>query len=262
MQRLLVFLFFSLIIWLANPRFATADPGPNWAGFYIGGNAGGGWSDQQLGLAASDPTLLPFNLFTLPFEAKMNTSSLIGGLQLGYNSSLGANWLIGFETDFNWSNLKASTSLGSNVPALVADANERLSWFGTIRARLGYFSVERFLLYATGGFAYGRLEANGNIVNNSGAFGPIGPGVGVGCSGFATCFSGSSKSTATGWTLGGGFEYEFWRRMTFKVEYLYVNLGSHSTVVGTITPPNGSATFTAMSDTTFNIVRAGINYRL
>jgi outer membrane immunogenic protein len=60
---------------------------------------------------------------------------------------------------------------------------------------------------------------------------------------------GSSDETKAGWTLGGGVEAAIAGPWTAKVEYLYVDLGSGSTIAGS------DAEFKA------NIVRAGLNYR-
>jgi outer membrane immunogenic protein len=63
---------------------------------------------------------------------------------------------------------------------------------------------------------------------------------------------------------GTGFEYAFWRNLTLKAEYLYVNLGSKSisetglvvAVIGN-TPASFNANY---NRTSFNIARIGVNY--
>jgi outer membrane immunogenic protein len=61
---------------------------------------------------------------------------------------------------------------------------------------------------------------------------------------------GDSSATKIGWTIGGGLEAAIAGPWSAKVEYLYVDLGSGDSPVGS------SEKFKA------NIVRAGINYRL
>ena len=77
-------------------------------------------------------------------------------------------------------------------------------------------------------------------------------------------FSGSSSKIATGYSAGGGLEYAAWQNITFKVEYLYVNLGS-SSVRSSAVNANGAAvpsSFVAnFSNLDFNVVRVGANYR-
>ena len=121
------------------------------------------------------------------------------------------------------------------------------------------------LAYATGGFAYGRVEHTGTYIS-----GPTG-GFGVGLGGFSvvcnvssTCFSGSTSSLATGWTVGGGLEYAVWQNWSLKAEYLYVSLASKSLTESAVTIAVGSspASFNAnYSRTNLNVVRVGLNYR-
>ena len=41
-------------------------------------------------------------------------------------------------------------------------SEQKLSWFGTVRGRLGVTVTPDLLLYGTGGLAYGRVEASAN----------------------------------------------------------------------------------------------------
>jgi outer membrane immunogenic protein len=64
-------------------------PPPDWTGFYIGGNGGGGW-----GRSGSD------------LGGHMDTSGGVAGGTAGYNAQLG-NWVLGVEGDLDWSNIAA-----------------------------------------------------------------------------------------------------------------------------------------------------------
>jgi outer membrane immunogenic protein len=77
------------------------------------------------------------------------------------------------------------------------------------------------------------------------------------------CFTGGSSKVLVGYTAGGGLEYAAWSNVTFKVEYLYVNLGSSDTkVVAHPLGANPPTSFNAhFSDLHFNVVRFGANYR-
>jgi outer membrane immunogenic protein len=250
----------------------------NWTGFYIGANVGGGWGSRSVDYAANDPATAV--LFApggggAPPSTSFTSSGALGGLQLGYNWQLNRNWLVGLETDFDWSGLKGSGSstgivtgafpLGPNP--FTATADEHIKWFGTVRARLGYLPADNLLAYVTGGFAYGRVERTGSYVSNSAtAFGllPVG-GFGLSCAAGATCFAGSSSSVAAGWTAGGGLEYAFWKNLTLKAEYLYVSLDSKSvteTALAVINPGDKPSSFNAnYNRTSFNVARVGVNYR-
>ena len=122
--------------------------------------------------------------------------------------------------------------------------------------------MDRLLVYGTGGFAYGRIEATGSVNNNFGAGLLLGaPGAPV-CAANSTCYQGSESKTATGWTLGGGLEYAAWKNVTVKLEYIYVKLGAETLTLSpsATTTGGGSATF-KFSDNVYNIVRAGLNLK-
>jgi len=256
------------------PRKAPGPPPPpaySWTGFYVGANVGGGWGDRDVSYSPNDP-LMVF-LFTpgeggAPPPASFRSSGVLGGVQAGYNWQFNPSWLVGIETDFDWSNVKGSaSSVGviETVAPYTATVHERLKWFGTARARLGYLPMPNVLAYVTGGFAYGRIERTGTYTNNS-----TGPLVGnIGgfsfiCSAFATCFAGSQRHTAVGWTLGGGLEYAIDRRWTVKAEYLYVSLDSDSMTETALlfapgaTPASLNANFDRFN---FSVARVGANYR-
>ena len=135
------------------------------------------------------------------------------------------------------------------------------------QARLGLLPTNALLVYGTGGFAYGHVHDDAGLdINNS--FGV--PGVVIGGFGFActtpvSCFAGSSSRTATGWTAGGGFEYALSQNVSFKTEYLYVNLG-HGAGVNAVAqggagavPSSFTVTFSRLD---FNVVRLGLNWKL
>ena len=242
----------------------------SWTGLYFGANIGGGWGNRHVDFSPNDPlaTALFNNVNGGPPPTSFNTSGVLGGLQLGYNWQLSDNWLVGLETDFDWSGMKGSGSSSGTVKRFSPFTNtvdEKVGWFGTVRARLGYLPTSNLLAYVTGGFAYGKAEHNGSynttvgfVGNNPGPNSFVCPGAG------GPCFSGSSSDVATGWTLGGGLEYAFWQKWTLKAEYLYVSLDSKSvteTAVAVLpgTPP---ASFNAnFNRTSFNVARVGLNYR-
>jgi outer membrane immunogenic protein len=108
--------------------------------------------------------------------------------------------------------------------------------------RVGW-TWDRAWLYVTGGFAAARLESNVTI-----------PVLGT--------FS--DKRTAYGWVAGAGLEYAFWNNWSVKAEYLYYNLGRHSTIIGgsftNFAPATGGFSTASVRDDG-HILRAGLNYR-
>ena len=251
---------------------APANVGINWTGFYVGANVGGGRDTRNVDYLANDPGSAI--LFTIPGARppalSFKDSGAVGGLQLGYNWQFNRNWLIGVETDFDWSGIKGSQTGGgiiAGVAPFATSNDERLKWFGTVRGRFGFLPVDSLLVYATGGFAYGRVEHNGNYTNTSSGATLLNSAGGFGflCSPGQTCFSGSSSERATGWTLGGGLEYAFWTNWTLKAEYLYLSLEGKSLTESAprvfISGDIPSSLNTSYSRINLNIGRVGLNYR-
>ena len=169
------------------------------------------------------------------------TGALAGG-QLGYNWQSGP-MVYGLETDIQFSNAKGTLSAPCapglcGVAALTANYSQEVSWFGTVRGRIGYASAG-WLLYGTAGYAYGQLDTTANA--------SAGP---------ATA-SFSARDFVDGWTAGGGVEVQVAPRWSVKGEYLYMDLGraNHSFALPALPPLNDSA------HVTLNVVRAGVNFR-
>jgi outer membrane immunogenic protein len=260
----------------------TKAPPPivqGWTGFYAGANVGYGWQDPTAVFSPADffSAALINNVGTnftpLQPPTSFDIAGATGGFQAGYNWQVDQRWLVGAETDFNFSGLTGHGATNFivapgnlNVP-FSALASEQVKWFGTVRARAGYFATPDLLVFATGGLAYGKVEHNASMFNNGLGFTIIGPGGvgggGVVCAGNTNCYAGSSSRIAAGWTAGGGLEYAIGRNWTVKAEYLYVNLGSDSFAAPAVstTVPGGSRVNVSYSDTTFNLVRIGANYR-
>ena len=129
-------------------------------------------------------------------------------------------------------------------------------YLGTVRARLGYLITDRFLVFATGGLAYGQVKTSADVGYS---YSPSGGGVGGGRS-----YSWSKNTTYAGWTVGGGAEYKINKNWSFKTEYLYVDLGTQtllngSTGLGAL-GLGGTLNYNLKVHPTDNIVRAGLNY--
>ena len=131
-----------------------------------------------------------------------------------------------------------------------------------MRGRLGFLITPNWLVYGTGGFAYGRVEQTYAFINS------IGPIITHGTFACAptVCAAGSNTEIQTGWTAGGGFEYLLPNirilnyATTVKLEYLYINLGSQNVVAPGVTSPAHSFT-AAFDDAVVNVVRAGVNVK-
>jgi outer membrane immunogenic protein len=205
----------------------------NWSGFYIGGNAGGGWAQTR-----SD-----FSVGGAPaFAAASNVlSGVLGGGQLGFNVQNGAG-VFGVEADFQFAGLKGTVD-APPCPAAVcgvatsASYSQKMPWFGTVRGRFG-FAQGTWLAYVTGGYAYARL--------NTEAVATAGP----------LTASATRSEVRSGWTVGAGTELALDRQWSVKMEYLYLDFASKDG-----TWDIAGLAINDRSRIYGNVVRAGLNYR-
>jgi len=214
---------------------AMMAPVASWSGFYIGGNVGYGWANGKTDFSSVPTPDFP------PFTHDTNPKGVIGGAQVGFNWQMGS-FLAGVETDIQASGVKGSFNDTFNSPL----AEQRLSWFGTLRGRVGVTVAPELLVYGTGGLAFGRVEDSGNnpARDASGAIVFDAPG--------------SVSKTTIGWAVGAGGEWMFARSWSAKIEYLHVDLGNTS-VTGLNSPADGFGVKYGFKNQE-NIVRAGVNY--
>jgi outer membrane immunogenic protein len=244
----------------------------SWTGFYVGGNIGYSWGKADTDVAIPGFTVDGTFDLDIPGATVSDSSKLkgiIGGGQVGYNVQTGY-WVFGLELDWQASGEKggATRSAAFDVgegfcPTICTVAQgtattqyeAKILWFGTARGRVGY-AADGLLLYGTGGLAYGRVKVAGtNTVT----------GVVTDCFiddcditplAAATAFDRSKVNI--GWTLGAGIEGAFaqLRNWTWKLEYLYLDLGSLDASV--VTPLGTLTTHTRFTD---HVVRLGLNVR-
>ena len=214
---------------------SLAIPVPVWAGFYAGVNLGYGWATASDQLACTSATCIamtsaPFGGVSAVWLARRRAVRLQLARLAGYSPLV-----LGIETD-----VQASSVYGQGSDAAGDFFHSRLEALGTVRGRVGY-ALDCTLLYFTGGLAWGTILNEANLGATSGADYYTNP-------------------TVTGYVLGGGVEYKFWRDLSVKVEYQYVNLGKNNPVdiatgTGTYTANGG-----ALRDDAFNTVRVGLNW--
>ena len=242
----------------------------NWSGWYVGVNVGYAFNDPTVVFTPNDTATaqLPPAGSTFP-TTSYDVKGVVGGAQIGYNWQVSPNWLIGLEADIQGSDIKGSgNSSFISFPAqpFTVNVQQNVEWFGTVRGRAGWVANDKLLVFATGGLAYGAVKESVNFASTNGAFGVVGlGGFGIGCATpGAPCLVADQTKVRTGYTVGGGLEYAFWQNVTFKLEYLYVNLGQTDATVRALSGFGGNAPGSLnahFSDLDFNVVRAGLNYR-
>jgi outer membrane immunogenic protein len=221
-------------------------PVSNWSGLYIGGNLGYGWGDGNTDFSFL-PTPEQFRFSNASLRAR--STGVIGGAQAGYNGQIGS-LVTGLEADIQGSGIKGSVSaaptiLGTSLPTTdgtLISSEPKLSWFGTVRGRLGVTVTPELLLYGTGGLAYGHVDASANYLEG----------------GDPLAAPASVSKTKVGWTAGAGAEWMFAHNWSAKLEYLYLDLGTES-AIGDFTPVE-VAKVGYTWHTRENITRVGVNY--
>jgi outer membrane immunogenic protein len=268
----------------------------SWTGAYIGLNAGGifNWNNNNdgnglfarpggcsfgpgcFGGGAVPPLALgtsfanAINLAGLGLNnGNRSRGGFLGGGQIGINWQVSPAFVIGAELDAQgvWTNRNDNGNFGiaavgeAGFPQFTTTAfvrfNHRLDYLGTARARAGFLATPAFLIYLTGGAAFGGVHTDGF------AFATINDRTVT--SGLPTVLSGSNSRV--GWTGGGGIEWMFLPNWSLKGEALYYDLGRIHTAfspVSSIATAGGGLVGSALTVATFRergvIARAGINY--
>jgi outer membrane immunogenic protein len=236
----------------AAPAFAAPANTPNWGGFYAGVNAGFG--GDKFDYPASGSYAYSDTTVTGAGQASQTSSGFLGGGQLGYNYQAPAGWVVGAEADIDGTGIKGETALSGSLAGAYAGTGSasiksNLDYLGTVRVRVGYPIADgRFMPYATGGVAFGQVKSSASVDIKSD-------------SSTLFAFDASRTSTRTGWTAGVGADYAITDRVSFRAEYLYVDLGTNNLLKGQYDVGDGTLSAALGLKSTANIVRVAVNYR-
>lgn len=227
------------------PVYAPIAPIFTWTGFYVGANAGASFATFDttvVGTAAN--TIGNVAALRRPQSFSTDKTGFIGGGQVGYNYQIGSI-VLGAEADLQYTDVKSTNAfLGTSGATSVF--RQEMEYLGTVRLRAGY-AVDRFLVYATGGLAYGEVK------NNATFFSATVPG--------QIDYFGSRSDMQVGYTVGGGVEYAFTNNLSAKAEYLYYDLGKKNNPVNLTAAGPAGGSYVARNETSGHIVRVGLNYR-
>ena len=211
-----------------------------WTGPYFGINAGAAFDNKQ-----------SFRVNGAPVNGIGNQSfkdsGFSAGGQIGYNYQfLGSGIVVGLEA----AAMYMDTDKAVNVTTNGGNTTYRsgLDFLGTARGRLGY-AFNQFLVYGTGGFAYGNVNSRIDSRFNG-----------------TTAFERGSGFN-TGYAYGGGVEYalpttsylNFFHSsaVTLTAEYLRYELDSSNlSTDGTLNTPRG-----VKVKNDGNLARIGLNYK-
>lgn len=186
---------------IAEAPVATAF---DWTGAYVGGAVAYGWGTYSVSSNGG--------------SRDADTDGFTGSLYAGYNYEVAPNWILGAEID---GTLGGSDDFVVGGTRVSTDTN----FIGTARARVGY-AFDSFMVYGTGGLAYGWGSADFN--------------------------GGSDDNLHVGFAVGGGVEAALTPNLIARAEYLYMNTSEETYTVG-----NQSA----KGDLDGSLVRFGLAYK-
>jgi outer membrane immunogenic protein len=256
----------------------------NWSGWYVGGNAGWGWRNENAYPASAYYQSL--GVFGYGSGTSYGTSTHDGftaGGTLGYQYQLG-HFVLGADYDFQYAGIAnnpryATTSFAKQTGTTTTSTTytdpytgityttitgtipvygnytagnfdptdgDSNRWIGLARVRAGY-AMDRWLLYATGGAAYRFSYSSSNpyVVQPNGS---------------VITYSGYNEASAWGWVVGGGVEYGLSDWITTRVEYLHMDFGA-ATYIDPIATTALGRPITYKDDREVNMMRVGINFR-
>ena len=149
-----------------------------------------------------------------------NDARLMAGVQIGWDWQFAPTWVLGIEANYSF--------VDSNDGGVFGNRN-----VGSVTGRLGY-TWGSTLLYAKGGYAWADTRRS---------FGFLGDSDG-----------------ASGFTIGGGFEWMFAQNWSAKIEYQYYDFGDVTLTQLALVqaaPLLAASTFTNAEHT----IKLGLNYR-
>jgi outer membrane immunogenic protein len=218
----------------ARPYYTKAAPPAvaaiyDWSGFYIGANAGYGWSHRCIDVTAVNLVAV------VDAEGCRNAGGGVVGGQIGYRWQM-ASWVFGVEAQGDWANIRNSNaSLFFPGDTWTTKTNG----LGLFTGQIGY-AWNNALWYVKGGAA---------VANQNWALFNTALGVGVV----------SADRTRWGGTVGTGFEYGFAPNWSVGVEYDYLfRVSDSQTFLTPALAPITSISANTRSDV--NMITARINY--
>ena len=214
---------------------AFVPPPFTWAGIYVGGNIGWGWTNVNL----TDTGPAPFGfgaVFPLGSTQSVSQNGFLGGAQVGVNWQF-QQFVVGAEADFDATAIKNNQNNGG----LGGFASYSDPWVSTFAARFGW-AADHTLFYGKAGGAYMQEKFSGSFSDGSTV---------------------SGSFNRWGWMLGAGVEYAVTNNITLKAEYNYLNFGTQNQTLTPNATDLATGTFTFDSNNsklTANVVKVGANF--
>jgi len=216
---------------LAADYPVKAGPAPavfNWTGFYFGGHAGYSWGHLKSDLLDDgDPTE----------DIGVNKwHGLVYGSQFGYNSQIN-NLVVGIEGDWSGAIGNKSASAFDAGDPFADSVAAKLTDLASVRGRVGILMSPNSLLYATGGWGWGRARIAASDSDNGVAGG-----------------NRILHVNDSGAVYGGGWEYMLSPISTVRIEYLHYAFSRTNTVLLVDSPVTNTLRG-------IDVVRLGVNFK-
>jgi len=223
-----VFVAIGLLIFGSAPAFAQI---PSWTGFYVGGHLGYGWGSEDwtriagTGGQQGNGRVRSFDL-----------DGFLAGGQVGFNYQVN-QWVFGIEGEMSWSDVSGGfAGTNNNGPA---SRNTEIDWIATLGGRAGY-AFDNVVLYVKGGGAWADQSYNHPATGGQGQ-----------------AFRYTGGATRSGWFIGAGLEYGFWRNWSARLEYNYIDFGTDRITLNEV-----SGRFVTFDmNQTVQTIKFGVNYR-
>jgi|SRR5215470_8465275 len=250
------------------PLKAPVAPVPrvisDWTGFYIGIHGGYGWARPNISdfdLNQSNPAIVTAaaNDEHFSLHAPKLRGTVFGG-HAGYNWQWGQRGVAGFEIDYSVSNIQRTQGAFADLGYPFFTSNTRtlqskLDSLASARARVGFLVGPEFLLYGTGGAAWGHTKVTDSYVQHRLGYGD-------------DVFASRASADHFGWVAGAGTEWKLWNSgLMLRVEYLHYGFGSASLAfdadVNTYTGDHvkRSSFNLPLEKLTTDVVRGGLSYK-
>jgi len=231
-----------------------------WCGFYVGVNAGYGLTvNSTMSIAGTDTGAAGLGSLlaagSIPGSVGDTLQGFAGGGQIGYNWQFFRDLVFGLEADFDGlAGMNKTTSTGPilvpGFPTVTTQNDWQANWLSTVRARFGSSVFDdRLFIYGTAGIAIAQWQLSTTFIC---------PGC-VPPSATEASTSSNEKFTRVGGAIGFGAEWVVVPHLTFRVEYLFTEVGASNDTI-TYTYPGNTSSLTTTARDGINDLRAGINW--
>jgi len=222
---------------------ATCCAVPDWVGFYVGINGGGGWGHTSIEPQESfSINGVPSTFFVPP---DVSPKGGVFGFQFGHNWQWGPV-VGGLEIDFSGADIKGTSTFFFN-DAFFEGQNAfthefKVEELASARGRLGYLILPNWLLYGTAGIGWAHTRSTMTVT-------AIFPET-------VAVASQTSFANEFGWVAGAGVEWKFWpgsNAWLLRGEWLHYDFGRNNHFDLLAFPDNAR--------TTVDVVRAALSYK-